>query len=171
MLQPRSCQYPDLSEGADSVGGQLLGNRVPLQWRNQLWQSLEEESGTESDIRILGACVFSYLRSPKGRESGCRACERPVGFRVSQDTKMHTHRCNTESAADGLVSIRPIAAVRWEETSPFHMVQLDRLGREQMVQIDRLLEKGKAVCRTTLCILSGVAAHNGSCRTELRRSV
>ena len=58
------------------------GNRVPLQWRNQLWQSLEEESGTESGIRILGACVFSYLRSPKGRGSGCRACARPLGFRV-----------------------------------------------------------------------------------------
>ena len=35
MLVPQSYQYPNLSEGADRVGGQLRGDkRVPLQWRN-----------------------------------------------------------------------------------------------------------------------------------------
>ena len=39
-------QYPNLSEGADCVGGQLRGDkRVPLQWRNQIWQSLQEGAG------------------------------------------------------------------------------------------------------------------------------
>ena len=37
---------PNLSEGADRVGGQLRGDkRVPLQWRNQVWQGLEEGAG------------------------------------------------------------------------------------------------------------------------------
>ena len=38
---------PRLSEGADSVDGQLRGDKeyVPLQWRNQFWQSLEEGTG------------------------------------------------------------------------------------------------------------------------------
>ena len=37
----------NLSEGADRVGGQLRGDkdRVPLQWRNQIWQSLEKGAG------------------------------------------------------------------------------------------------------------------------------
>ena len=44
--------YPNLSEGADSVGGQLRGdkNRVPLQWRNQFWQSLEEGAGERCSV-------------------------------------------------------------------------------------------------------------------------
>ena len=42
-LLPQSYQYPNFSEGADRVDGQLRGDkdRVPLQWRNQIWQSLE----------------------------------------------------------------------------------------------------------------------------------
>ena len=41
---PQSYWYPNLSEGSVTVGGQLRGDedRVPLQWRNQFWQSLEE---------------------------------------------------------------------------------------------------------------------------------
>ena len=37
----------NLSEGADRVAGQLRGDkdRVPLKWRNQIWQSLEEGAG------------------------------------------------------------------------------------------------------------------------------
>ena len=41
----QSYWYPNLSEGADRVGGQLRGDRVPLKWRNQIWQSLEERAG------------------------------------------------------------------------------------------------------------------------------
>ena len=39
-------QYQNLSEGADRVGGQLRGDkdRVTLQWRNQIWQRLEEDA-------------------------------------------------------------------------------------------------------------------------------
>ena len=37
--------YANLSEGADCVGGQLRGDRVPLQWRNQICQNLEEGAG------------------------------------------------------------------------------------------------------------------------------
>jgi len=33
---------PKLSEGADSIGGQLRGDN---EWRNQSWQSLEEGAG------------------------------------------------------------------------------------------------------------------------------
>ena len=38
---------PNLSEGADRVGGQLRGDkgRGPLLWRNYIWQSLEEDAG------------------------------------------------------------------------------------------------------------------------------
>ena len=41
-LLPQSYQYPNLSEGADRVGGQLRGDN---EWRNQIWQSLEEGAG------------------------------------------------------------------------------------------------------------------------------
>ena len=45
-LLPQSYQYPNLSEDANRVGGQLCGDkRVPLQWRNQIWQSFEEGAG------------------------------------------------------------------------------------------------------------------------------
>ena len=38
--------YRNLSERVDSVGGQLRGEKtVDIQWRNQLWQSLEEDAG------------------------------------------------------------------------------------------------------------------------------
>ena len=46
--------------GADGVGGQLRGgkDRVPLQWRNQFWHSLEEDAGKrcspESEARSVG---------------------------------------------------------------------------------------------------------------------
>ena len=37
---------PDFWEGADSVAGQLRGDKeCPLQWRHQFWQSLEEDAG------------------------------------------------------------------------------------------------------------------------------
>ena len=40
-------EYPNLSEGAESIGGQRRGDkdRMPLQWLNQCWQSLEEGAG------------------------------------------------------------------------------------------------------------------------------
>ena len=45
-LLPQPYQYQNLSEGADRVGGQLRGDKeYPLQWRNQIWQSLEEGAG------------------------------------------------------------------------------------------------------------------------------
>ena len=48
MLLPQSYKYPDLSEGAESVGGHLHGDKKrPLQWRNQFWQSLEESAGDD----------------------------------------------------------------------------------------------------------------------------
>ena len=41
-----SYQYPNLSEGADRVGGQpARRKRVLFQWRKQIWQSLEEGAG------------------------------------------------------------------------------------------------------------------------------
>ena len=42
MLLPQSYYYPNLSEDIDSFGWQLCGDRVPLRWHNQFWQSLEE---------------------------------------------------------------------------------------------------------------------------------
>ena len=53
-------QYPDLSEGADRVGGQLPGDKkCPLQWHNQFWQSLEEGAGKRCSewCSILVACA------------------------------------------------------------------------------------------------------------------
>ena len=72
-------QYPNLSGGVDRVGGQLRGDKecpfsgvtksgrvwrkvpesdvVPLQWRNQIWQSLEEGAGkrcSECDRAVDG---------------------------------------------------------------------------------------------------------------------
>ena len=38
-------EYPDISEGFHSVGGQLRGERVTLQWRNRFWQSFEQGAG------------------------------------------------------------------------------------------------------------------------------
>ena len=70
-LLPQSYQYPNLSEGADNVGGQLQGDkdRVPLQWRNCFWQSLEEgagkrcsEFGLDSEVRtetVFDPALFS----------------------------------------------------------------------------------------------------------------
>ena len=51
-LLPQSYQYLNLSEGADRVGGQLRGDkdRVPLQWRNQIWQFV-----------VCVFCVFLFL--------------------------------------------------------------------------------------------------------------
>ena len=56
-------QYPNLSEGADSVCGQLRGDKeCPIQWRNQCWQSLKEgaggrywecEASADSAVRLL----------------------------------------------------------------------------------------------------------------------
>ena len=41
------------SEGADGVGGQLRGDkREPLQWRNQIWHSLEEGAGKQYSIGV-----------------------------------------------------------------------------------------------------------------------
>ena len=41
-MLPQSYLYPNLSEGADSIGGQLCKDKVPLQWCNQFWQSLKK---------------------------------------------------------------------------------------------------------------------------------
>ena len=54
-LLPQSHQYTNLSEGADRVGGQLRGDRVPLQWRDQIWQSLEEGVGKQCSERASTA--------------------------------------------------------------------------------------------------------------------
>jgi len=41
ILLPQSDQYPNLSEGANSVGGQLrVEKKVPLQRYNELWKTL-----------------------------------------------------------------------------------------------------------------------------------
>ena len=41
------------SEGVDGIGGQLRGdNAVPLQWRNQIWHSLEEGAGKQYTIGV-----------------------------------------------------------------------------------------------------------------------
>ena len=45
-LLPQSYQYPNLSEGADHVSGQLRGDEeCPFSAVNQIWQSLEEGAG------------------------------------------------------------------------------------------------------------------------------
>ena len=56
-LLPQSYQYPNLSEGADRLGGHLRGDKdwVPLQWRNQIWQNLEKVSG-----KRCSECVPSH---------------------------------------------------------------------------------------------------------------
>ena len=52
-LLPQSYQYPNLSEDANRVGGQLCGDkRVPLQWRNQIWQF-----GGRCQKAMLGVCA------------------------------------------------------------------------------------------------------------------
>ena len=60
-LLPQSYQYPNLSEDADRVGGQLRGDkRVPLQWHNQIWQSLEDGAGkrcSECDFVCVWMCT------------------------------------------------------------------------------------------------------------------
>ena len=45
----QSYEYPNLSEGADRVGGQLRGDKEcpSLKWRSQIWQSLEEGAGKQ----------------------------------------------------------------------------------------------------------------------------
>ena len=77
MLLPQSYQYPNLSEGADRIGGQLCGDkRVPLQWRNQFWQSLEEGARkrcSECVVGVGGVWVFANTRVRSG-QSIWRAC-------------------------------------------------------------------------------------------------
>ena len=53
MLLSQSYQYPNLLDGADGIGGQLLGDRVPLQWLNPFWQGLEEGAGKQCLERAL----------------------------------------------------------------------------------------------------------------------
>ena len=59
MLLPQPYQYPQLSEGADGVHGQLRGRKeYPFSGvRNQFWQSLEE--GDENDARSVGSSILS----------------------------------------------------------------------------------------------------------------
>ena len=55
----RNYYYPDLSEGADRVGGQLCWRqRVPLQWRNQIRQSLRKVP--ESNARSMGLFCLRF---------------------------------------------------------------------------------------------------------------
>ena len=66
MLLPQSYWYPNLLEGADNVGGQLRKNkdRVPLQWRNQFRQSLEEGAGKRFYARsVIEGCQWTEILS------------------------------------------------------------------------------------------------------------
>ena len=55
MLLPQSFQYPNLSEGADSVGGQLRGDRdrVPL----SMAKPILAEFGGRCRKSMFGVCV------------------------------------------------------------------------------------------------------------------
>ena len=59
---------PKLSEGADSVGGQLRGNkdRVPIQWHDQFWQSSGRDGAGKQGLEF-GFLAESqrYIRVPK----------------------------------------------------------------------------------------------------------
>ena len=52
-LLPQSHQYPNHSEGADRVAGQLRGDKVPLQWRTSLNLA---EFGGRCRKAMLGVC-------------------------------------------------------------------------------------------------------------------
>ena len=58
----QSYYYPNLSEGADRVAGQLRGDKeYPFGGVTKLWQNLEEGAGTEA---MLGVCIdISYNHS------------------------------------------------------------------------------------------------------------
>ena len=45
MLVAQSYRYPNLSEGANSVGGHLRGDKERPVWRNRMWQRLEKGAG------------------------------------------------------------------------------------------------------------------------------
>ena len=67
--------YPNLSEDADRVGGQLRGDRdrVPLQWRNQIWQSLEEGAGRRCSECALDYEAHRKVRRPEHVREKCRS--------------------------------------------------------------------------------------------------
>ena len=56
-LLPQSYQYPNLSEGADRVGGQLRGNKESpfsgVTKSGRVWRKVPE-----SDARSVGALVY-----------------------------------------------------------------------------------------------------------------
>ena len=88
MLLPQSYQYPNLSESADSVGGQLRGSKsVPLQWRNQFWQSSLEE-GAESDAQSVSAIhTASGGRKTLSNTSETLPFERRLAARCARQCK------------------------------------------------------------------------------------
>ena len=59
-LLPQFYRYPNVSEGADRIGGQLRG-QCPFtgQWRNQFWQSLDESDARSVDYATEGALFIS----------------------------------------------------------------------------------------------------------------
>ena len=54
-----ACQYPNFSEGADCVGGQLRGDKeCPFSGVNQIWQSLEEGAEKRCSECDMDAVVY-----------------------------------------------------------------------------------------------------------------
>ena len=68
----QSYQYPNLSEGADRVGGQLRGDkRVSLQWRNQIgrvWRKVSESNARSVRSRVSFGWTHMYA-SPRSASS------------------------------------------------------------------------------------------------------
>ena len=71
----QSYQYPNLSEGADRVAGQLRGDKEYLfQWRNQIWQSVEEGAGkrcSECDHGLVSLTEVCDPLSISHATTGC----------------------------------------------------------------------------------------------------
>ena len=60
MLLPQSYQYPNLSEGADSVGGQLHGDKeCPPHSEHRIVQELCESRGRRPGLSVLTSLLVS----------------------------------------------------------------------------------------------------------------
>ena len=84
-LLPQSYQYPNLSEGADRVGGQLRGDKeCPFSGvtkSGRVWRKVpESDARSVSNTGTLLICIYIYISAVVIARPFCRLQHRPTLF-------------------------------------------------------------------------------------------